>query len=190
MTADATSTTLADRTRGLVAAITALIDRPDPAWSAPSPCEGWDAGDVLDHLMDTERGMLAEHDVALGDLPEGDRVTRWRVHADQLVDALSDPAVVDHSYEGYFGPTTIGESFGTFYVFDLVVHRWDLATALGGDTALGDDELDLVAATVETAGDNLYVDGICDQPVDVPLDASRRDRVLALTGRDASAGAG
>ncbi len=28
-------------------------------WSAPSPCEGWSAADLLDHLVDTQRDYIS-----------------------------------------------------------------------------------------------------------------------------------
>ena len=183
MTAAARPTAVADRTDRLVDAITATVAGDSP-WDAPSPCEGWTAAQVLDHLVGTERVFLTAHGVELGPLPDGDPAARWRTHGTQVVDALADPAVVDLEYDGYFGPTTVGESFSTFYTFDLVVHRWDLARAFGRDAALDDADLDLVEATLDHAGDALYADGICAPPVDVPADSSRTDRLVARTGRD------
>lgn len=183
MTGNAT-TTLAQLTRRLGARITTLLESGPVDWSLPSPCDDWDAGDVLDHLMETERDLLTEHGVALGELPDGDRTSRWRAHVDQLAAALEDPAVVDHAYDGYFGPTTIGETFGGFYTLDLVVHRWDLARALGRSTTFDQHELELVRRAIEQGGDALYTEGICEPAVSVPDDATRQQRLLALTGRD------
>ena len=47
------------------AALTPLTDiiAAVPDWSSPSPCEGWSALDVLDHVLMTQRGLLAERGI-------------------------------------------------------------------------------------------------------------------------------
>ena len=87
------------------------------------------------------------------------------------------------SYEGYFGPTTLGATLEQFYVWDMIVHRWDIARAAGLDAALTGAELDLVEQGVDRFGDALYMDGICRPGVTAPTDADRLDQVLATLGR-------
>lgn len=184
MDAAVTETSIDDLVDTLAGRVTSVLDAAGAEWSAPSPCEGWTAADVLDHLVDTEAEFLTTHGVVLDDLPEGDRDTRWRAHARRVVDALSDPDVAGREFEGYFGPTTVGAAFRSFYSFDLVVHRWDIARALGADTTFSEDELDLVEECIEATGPALYGPGICAAPVAPPADATRQERVLALLGRD------
>lgn len=153
-------------------------------WKASSPCDGWTAQDVLEHLIETERDFLVRHDVALEPLPDDEPQVRWADHANQVVSAMQDADFVATKFHGMFGPTTVGETFSAFYCFDLVVHRWDIARGLGTTTSLDDNELDLVEAMLDTAGEALYSEGTCDEPVDLPGGASREEQVLALTGRD------
>jgi hypothetical protein len=67
----------------------------------------------------------------------------------------------------------------------MLVHRWDVARAVGVDAGLTDAELDRVAEGADRFGDALYTDGICRPAVDAPADADRRTRVLARLGRAA-----
>ena len=77
----------------------------------------------------------------------------------------------------------MGETLEQFYVWDLVVHRWDLATATGQDAGLSDAELDRVESGASGWGDALYMEGICRPGTEPPADADRTTRVLARLGR-------
>ncbi|MBK6954892.1 MAG: maleylpyruvate isomerase N-terminal domain-containing protein [Actinomycetales bacterium] len=63
------------------AALTPLTDiiAAVPDWSAPSPCEGWSALDVLDHVLMTQRGLLAERGIAPTRRPRTSRRPRRSV---------------------------------------------------------------------------------------------------------------
>ncbi len=169
--------------------LTAVLDVvPAQDWSAASPCEGWSARDVLTHLVDTQRDFFTGHGVDLGGPPEVDTdpARAWRAHADRVMAALSDDAVAAKGLEGYFGPTTVGATFGQFYVWDMLVHRWDIARAAGGTASFSDAELDRIADGADSFGDALHMDGICRGGVDAPAGAEREARLLARLGRVAA----
>ncbi|MGY2085076.1 TIGR03086 family metal-binding protein [Blastococcus sp. SYSU DS0539] len=168
--------------------LTALLDAvPPDGWSRPSPCEGWTAADVVGHLVETQRQFLTTHGVDLGEAPDvaADPAAAWREHADRVAGALSDEAVPAREFDGFFGPTTVGAAFEQFYVWDMVVHRWDVARAVGADAALTDEELDRIETGADGFGPALHMDGICRPALDVPADADRRTRALARLGRSA-----
>ena len=117
-----------------------------PDWDAPSPCEGWTVADVVEHVVTTQRDFLGQH-ADLGSLPSTtDPVARWRAHDAKVREVL--PALVDVAYDGHFGPTTVGQTMATFYGFDLVVHRWDIARGTGLDESMTEDELGLLEGMV------------------------------------------
>jgi len=99
-------------------------------WRAPSPCEGWTALDVLTHMFDSQRSFLVDRGLDLGTTPDltSDPVAGWTQHSTAVQSLLDDPAVVATEYDGWFGRTTIGEPVERFYLFDMYVHRWDIAT--------------------------------------------------------------
>src|SRR3712207_809058 len=160
---------------------------PPAAWSNPSPCEGWTAADVVLHMVDTQREFLTSHGVDLGDAPDvtADPAAAWREHSRRVAAALADDAVPAREFNGFFGPTTVGATFTQFYVWDMVVHRWDIARAVGADASLTDEELDRIDAGSDSFGPALHMEGICRPAVDVPEDARRDVRVLARLGRAA-----
>ena len=179
-----TATQYADADRPL----TALLDTvPATSWDSPSPCAGWTARDVVGHLIDTQRQFLASHGVDLGAAPDvtRDPAGAWRTHAGRVAAALADDDVSATKFEGFFGPTTVGAALEQFYIWDMLVHRWDVARAVGADTSLTEIEIDRIEAGADSFGPALYMDGICRPAVDVPEEADRPTRVLARLGRAA-----
>ena len=167
------------------AALSAVLDAvPADRWSAPSPCEGWTAADVVAHVVDTQRELLATHGADLGTAPTGDPAAVFAAHADAVRSALTDDLVA-RTYDGFFGPTTVGATLEQFYVWDMVVHRWDVARATGGDETLTDAELDRTEAGADSFGEALHMDGICAPALPVDADADRRTALLARLGRRA-----
>jgi uncharacterized protein (TIGR03086 family) len=161
---------------------TAVLDGlPSSAWAAPSPCAGWTAADVVDHLVDSQRDFLARQGVDLGPRPDGDPAAVWAAHREAAL--AVDDEVWHREYDGFFGPTTVGATLADFYGFDLVVHRWDVARAVGRDVRFSEAEMDDAERAIEGFGEHLYAEGICARPVPVPDGADRQTRLLARLGR-------
>ena len=185
---NATSTPIATDYAAVLEPLLAVVDAvPAAGWDAATPCEDWTARDVVTHVVDTQREFLTGRGVDLGPASDvaADPAAVLRAHGAAVLAAVSAPAVADESYDGFSGPTTVGETLAQFYVWDMVVHRWDLARATGRDAGLTGAELDRIESGARSWGDALYMDGICRPAVEVPADAGREERVLALLGRQA-----
>lgn len=151
-------------------------------WDAASPCEGWTAADVLDHVMDTHRDFVSRHGREIPLVP-GTPAEQWQQHSAAMAALVGDEEFTGTALETPFGDSTVGQVLLDFYGMDLIVHRWDLATSQGIDHALREDELDEVDAAVDGYGPTVYGPGLFADPVEVPPDADRQARVLARTGR-------
>ena len=134
---------------------------------------------VIDRL--TARGLTLPPAADLA----ADPVAAWAAHAATVAGLLDDPAIAGIAYDGHFGPTTLGETVERFYVFDMLVHRWDLARAAGSDTSFTDAELDRIDESAQSFGPVLYMEGSCRPAVPAASDADRQTRVLATLGRRA-----
>ncbi|MGY1632443.1 TIGR03086 family metal-binding protein [Geodermatophilus sp. SYSU D01186] len=181
-------TSTADRFASASRPLLDVLDAvPADAWTAPSPCEGWTARDVVGHLVDTQREFLAGRGLDLGPAPDvaADPAAAWRDHAQRVLAVIADDGAAGASYEGFFGPTTVGATFEQFYVWDMVVHRWDVARAAGVDAGLTDAELERVERGADGFGEALHMEGICRPAVPTGPDADRLTRVLARLGRSA-----
>ncbi len=166
--------------------LTAVIEAvPADAWTNRSPCADWSARDVVRHLIETQREFLIGHGVDLGDQHDidTDPARAWRVHTEHVLQAISDDTVPAIAYDGHFGPTTVGATLEQFYVWDMYVHRWDIAQATGVDAGLTDAELDRIEQGADSFGEALYMDGVCRPGVQAPADADRHVRLLARLGR-------
>ncbi|MBZ5737713.1 maleylpyruvate isomerase family mycothiol-dependent enzyme [Nocardioides mangrovi] len=151
-------------------------------WSAASPCEGWTAADLVDHVVDTERDYFTRSDLELGDRPSGSPEEVWAAHLAAVRDVVDDD-VRAREYDGFFGRTTIGATLDDFYGFDLVVHGWDLGSSQGSPTTFTEADMDALDQAFVGFGDHAYDEGVFRQPVDVPDDADRQTKILARMGR-------
>jgi len=168
--------------------LAAVLDAvPADHWTRRSPCADWTARDVVNHLITTQREFLASRGIDLGDTPDvaADPAAAWRHHAKRVREVIADDAVAGTEFDGHFGRTTIGATLEQFYVWDMVVHRWDVARAVGADAALTDDELVQIDTGADSFGEALYMEGVCRPGNEVPEDADRETRVLARLGRTA-----
>lgn len=184
-----------------------ILDGVGERADAPTPCDGWTVRDVVQHLVDTEREFVERHGLALpaagadgagaggssGGVSGGSSgdalAAAWRAHAAVVVEVLDD-AVLATSYDGFFGPTTIGETLRDFYTWDIAVHAWDVARATGQEYELDEADAHAHDATADGWGDALYSEGICGGPVAVPGDASAWEKLLGRLGRDPGWSAG
>lgn len=177
-------TTINDRYQRLSRQFSAVIDEvPADAWSAPTPCEDWSVHDVLQHVVDTNRDFLGRHfDLAPG---TGDLHSDWAA-VRALTEAILSDGRGEQAFEGYFGPTTIGEVIDRFYGMDLLVHRWDIARAAGltGHEILDDADAAHYLEVARSNGEALRMDGICGPEVPAPADATIGERLIAFLGRN------
>jgi uncharacterized protein (TIGR03086 family) len=179
-----TSTQYETAYRPLMSVVDAV---PAESWTSPSPCSGWTVRDVLGHLIETQREFLTGRGVDLGSAPDlsADPAAAWRDHAKRVLEAVSDERLVLTEYDSHFGPTTVGATFEQFYVWDMFVHRWDIARSAGLDARLTDAELDAIDRGADSFGEALYMEGICRRGAEAPPEADREARVLARLGRTA-----
>lgn len=176
----------ADVYRRLSAAFTAVVDAvPEPAWGRPSPCAGWSARDVLAHVAATEADFVRQRGLDLPDGPDPQQQPRaaWAHVRPAIQAVLDDPDRAGFGYQGMFGPTTIGESIADFHCVDLIVHRWDIARAVGGDTSLTAEEIAYVRGRFGGYGDMMRMPGAFGPELPAPPGADDQTTLLAFLGR-------
>jgi hypothetical protein len=129
--------------------------------------------------------MLIERGLDIGEAPEvaPDPAAAWKTHSDAVLALLADDTVGATAYDGFFGPTTIGETLQTFYVFDMVIHRWDLARALGRDESLTKAEMDHIERSLAVFGPHMYAPGLFIEGVVAADPHDRQQVLLARMGR-------
>jgi len=182
-------TDIADRYRRLSTRFTDLVESvPSDRWDRQSPCEEWKAKDVVAHIVSTEAEHLKRMNIDVTESIEGlEPLAAWPIVRDRMQQALDTPQEAEHSYDGFFGRTTLAASIDQFYSMDLVIHAWDLARAAGlkDFEAIPPGEVENVTRALEPLGDSMRQPGVFGPEVPVPADADPQTKLLAVVGRRA-----
>ncbi|MGP4002409.1 TIGR03086 family metal-binding protein [Streptomyces sp. 8N706] len=178
--------------------MTDLLERiTDDQLGAPTPCEGYSLGDLIDHVSGLSRAFT---DAALKDLgpassqaPSWDAARlgeNWRARIAGQLSGLAEAWRDPQAWEGMTragGVELPGGLAGTIALNELVIHGWDVARSSGLPYDCDPQALDasmefvsLMAGPGEEAGR----EGLFGPVVDVPADAPLLDRVICLSGRN------
>ncbi len=176
---------IAQRYRRLADRMTKRIDAlTESDWSRPTPCDGWTVRDLVDHLVQAQhlfRKLAGFPPVDAGDL-DADPAGAWRIAHTTVQADLDDPARATTEFDGLRGRYTFAQAVDRFLVFDLIIHGWDLARALGRDEDIPDEDLAHVSAQADQLGELMYTSGQFRR-LDAPPDADPQTRLLARLGR-------
>jgi uncharacterized protein (TIGR03086 family) len=180
---------ISDRYANAASRFSALIESvAQESWDNPSPCEGWTASDVLDHVVTTELDFLTQRDLPRPDVSGLEPPTAWPLVRGSMQAVLDDPATAARAFDGYFGPTTVEDTIDRFYSLDLLIHRWDLATAAGlADQALLDTaEVTQVRKKVEAIPPEVMrTPGLFGPEIEAEDGADDTTRLMNFLGRSA-----
>ncbi len=171
---------LADAFADTVAAV------PAARWDDASPCEGWSARDVVGHVVQSQSLFLG----FIGRSPDpgpdvaDDPLGAVRSATGAVQAALDDPATAEATYQGFGGEMTFAAGVGAFLVPDLVIHRWDLARATGGDESVDPSDVAVIRAQMVEWPEELMRSPQAFGPaVDAPPGADDWQQLLAFLGR-------
>lgn len=188
MTDETVSDRFRRRSTGLTDVVTAV---PDDQWDASTPCDEWNARQLVGHVIDTQYlfagfiGLEPERGPSVDDDP----VAAWHAARKVTQSALDDPALANQEFEGFSGRSTFASAVDRFLMVDLVIHRWDLATAAGLDTTLPDEDVAQLEISTRVlageVGDAMRTGGAFGPALDAPADADTQTRLLAFLGRRA-----
>lgn len=180
--------TIADRYQRLATAFAATVAAvPADAWGNQSPCPDWTTLDVARHVVDTQNlffGLVGKPPVSAPSVDD-DPAAAWATTSGAMLADLRDPVASTIRFDGFFGPTTFEEAVDRFLCVDLVVHRWDLATAAGLDASIPDIDIAFVEDGVAHLGDAMRSRGAFGEAIEPPAGADDQTRLLAFLGRSA-----
>lgn len=177
----------ADAFEALVAAT------PDVGWSAQSPCDGWDARAVVDHIVVMHDVMLRPLAIPPSDGPTvaDDPLGAFRRARADVEALLTDSEIATQRTSTPAGELSVADMVDQVVSQDLVHHGWDLAKATGQDATMDADDVAELLPMVEAFPAEMYEPGaygpdivVLGPKVAVPDDASAQDRLLGLLGRD------
>jgi len=169
-------------------------------WQLGTPDKQWTVADLVWHLTDEHRWagpLLAGLDmddaraVVAGLGPAGgDAVARVReldLAAAMSAEAFRANGALSGSVAITRGPAPVAEYLEEM-VLDLIVHAWDLGTAIGYPAPPPADAVEAIYPVAQAIVDRTP-SGMFDAPVAVSTAAPVIDRLVALTGRRPREGA-
>ena len=141
---------------------------------------------MVGHLIDAHDHFLANVDrsVPRTVTVDADPLAAWVDACDAMAAALGDPEVSRTEYDSPFGAQRFEDSANRFVTNDVLVHTWDLATAVGHDVTLDSDEVATASAAYRALGDNVRNPRVFGDEVPAPAGADAQEELLAFTGRD------
>jgi uncharacterized protein (TIGR03086 family) len=167
-------------------------------WGLATPDTEWCVADLVAHVVDEHRWvppLLHGHDLdAAGKIVEGAASTRhdaelgsdlaaeWEDASRASLEAVGEADALDRSVALSRGQTPARQYLGEM-IFDLVLHSWDLGTAIGYRADLPPNAVEFTYSQVKEMGD-LSATGLFAAPIEVPDNASTMDKLLAATGRN------
>lgn len=183
-------TEISERYRRNAAAFAATVASvPTDRWDTPTPCEDWDARALVRHVVEAHGIFegLAGRELRPGPSVDDDPVAAFAAARAQVEAELDDPSLADVAYDGFTGPSTFAEGVDRFLSTDLVVHRWDLARATGGDETIPPDEVARVLGDMEAMsaamGAAMRGPGAFAPEITPPDGADDQTRLLCFLGR-------
>ena len=160
-------------------------------WHAITPCPGWDARALVNHLVS---GNLWAAELAAGatidsvgsrldgDVLGPDPAGSYDASSKTAAEAFRRPGVLDAPCAVSYGPVP-GSVYAGHRFFDVFIHGWDLAVATGLDTTLDADLLQACREVLEPQLEAFRDAGALAGPVPVPPGADAQARFLAMLGR-------
>jgi uncharacterized protein (TIGR03086 family) len=160
-------------------------------WHNPTPCEGWDVRDLVNHLVS---GNLWAAELAAGatidevgdrldgDLLGSDPHTAFDASAKASSEVFHRSGALEAQCAVSYGPVP-GSVYAGHRFIDVLVHGWDLATATGQDTTIEPALVDACLDVVEPQAGLLQASGMFGTGVDPSPEATPQTRLLSVLGR-------
>jgi uncharacterized protein (TIGR03086 family) len=179
-----------DKYRTAVAGFTAVVEAvPADKWSNPSPCQDWNAKQVLGHVIggtrtitavETGQGAPREGDPA--ELAGDDPIGNYQAARDHALGLLTDENLAK-VVPGPMGEMPLDQVVGMFLANDVLVHTWDLARAAGIDVTLDPALVEACLAQLTPIDAMIRMPGVFGPKVEPPAGADTTIKLMCFTGR-------
>lgn len=173
----------------------AMIESTSPATlSKPTPCEGWDARALIDHMIGVVQTfgagfasgtkLTAASGQSTTGLAGDNPTATYKQAVDTLMAALRQPGALDKTLTLPFGEMP-GNQAINIVIGDQLIHTWDLAKTLGKPYTMDEELASGVLAllhqilTPERRGPGKPF----AEAITCPESAPVQDRLIAFSGR-------
>ncbi|HUP86603.1 MAG TPA: TIGR03086 family metal-binding protein [Acidimicrobiales bacterium] len=176
-----------ERYQGLAAEFGQRVEAtPDDRWSTPSPsCPGWTARDIVAHVVDGQRYVVAAiQGIEPEPVPDdADPKELFQASNAALQAAAAQPEALVKPVKSPMGELPAELILGRIMSMDVLVHTWDLARAVGGDEHLDQDAVAHAFEGIRPVGPMLRRPGFFGDEVEAPEGADLQTQFLNFLGR-------
>jgi uncharacterized protein (TIGR03086 family) len=170
-------------TRRLLAAV-----NPDQ-WEVSTPCTDWNVKQLVNHMVSGAKNVAS---IMGGDGPQNfgevlgdDAIAAFDAACKAAIAAFSAPGVMGSMVQTRRGEQLAGD-YALGQVQEMLVHGWDLATAIGADTAMDPELLEASYARAVRSRDRLRTGGSTawgESEAAAAASADAQTQYLAILGR-------
>ncbi|MGO4956230.1 TIGR03086 family metal-binding protein [Luteococcus sp. Sow4_B9] len=157
-------------------------------WDVPTPVVEWSARDIVRHLVDWSRGMFGQVEgITFAEIPsvDVDPAEAWRKHTEQMTTLLDNAGIEKLTMPAeMFDGMPLLDAIATFYVPDVFMHTWDLATATGQASGLDQAACHEMYEGMKAQEEMIRSSGQFGEQQPVADDASSEQKLMAFLGRD------
>ncbi|HEX4162690.1 MAG TPA: TIGR03086 family metal-binding protein [Acidimicrobiales bacterium] len=181
-------TQLQDSYRTVSAGFDAAVRAVAPGqWDAQSPCEKWKARDIVAHVVEGHRGVIAGvrggESSPLG--ADEDPKKAWGEASRGIAEITGDPDASAKELDGPTGKMPAGEIISHFVTMDVLVHTWDLARTIGADEHLDQESVQQAFETLKPMDAMIRMPNVFAAKLEPPPGADVQTEFLYFLGRRA-----
>jgi uncharacterized protein (TIGR03086 family) len=169
---------------GFDAAVRAVT--PDQ-WGAQSPCDQWTARDLVVHVVENHRGVIASvrggKSEPLG--TDEDPKQAWESASRAIGEITADSEAAAKEIDGPTGKMPASQIIGQFMTMDVLVHTWDLARTIGVDERLDEDSVRRAYEALKPMDAMIRQPNVFGPKLGPPLGANLQTEFLYFLGRRA-----
>jgi uncharacterized protein (TIGR03086 family) len=156
-------------------------------WDAQTPCEQWTARDLLAHVVENHRGVIAS--VRGGESEplsaREDPKQAWENASRAIAEITADPEATAKEMDGPTGKMPAGQIIGQFVTMDVLVHTWDLARTIGADERLDEDSVRSAYEALKPMDAMIRLRNVFGPKLEPPKGADLQTEFLYFLGRRA-----
>ena len=150
-------------------------------------CEEWTARDVVSHLVEGHRGVIAAvRGGASEPLGADEDVKQAWESASRAIDEITgDTEAVAKEMDGPTGTMPVEQIIGRFVCMDLLVHTWDLARTIGANERLDEDSVRHAYEALKPIDAMIRQPKVFGPKLEPPVGADLQTEFLYFLGRKA-----
>jgi len=160
-------------------------------WGNPTPCTEWDVRALVNHVVGELRWvapLLAGQTVAeVGDRFDSDLIgsdpkAAWAAARAEARREFERPAALDAVVHLSYGDD-LGRSYCHQLTLDALIHGWDLASGVAGDTTMPEELVDWALKYCTPIQAVFAASGLYGRPQQTGPGANEQTVLLAMVGR-------